>query len=374
MSEENITPQSAQPESKPAVSSAPKPVLKKPVPPAPAAKPAAVSAAKPAAAPAAAKPTIKIGAKPAVKVPRIDLAAKTADEAAQPVPAKPAGEADLGTLKQAMQKTSAQIDSARKELQKPAAPADKKGTMFMDVESMESAPKPPAVEQKKQTSRISTASAVPPPAKESLDEFTPAPPSSLAKNATMFMNIDDDLGEAPGKHETKKQTARIDVSSAMPSARETGRIGETPATIKIKRPVTTTTARKPPARPPEPMLPHSVLSQQPAPSMVSEGKKSETSRIELPPDAARPPTRKKTVKIKRPDGSDMSSPKLTLARPLTSSFQAAQVELPAKLAQEEAGMGFSIVSIAATIVIGVLVYVFMAQVLANGLPFPSPIN
>lgn len=373
MSEENKTPQSAQPDSKPAAASAPKPVLKKP-----ALKPPVTAA--PAAAPSAAKPTIKIGARPVAKTPRIDLAAKTADDAAQPAPAKPAGEADLTTLKQAMQKTSAQIDSARKELQKPAAPApaqaEKKGTMFMDVESLEAPPKPPLAEQKKQTSRISTASAVPPPArpKESLDDFTPAPPSSLAKNATMFMNIEDDLGEAPAKAETKKQTARIDISTAIPSPRETGRIGETPATIKIKRPVTTTTARHTPVRPPEPAVLQSVLSQQPAPAMVAEGKKSETSRIELPPDAVRPATRKKTVKIKRPDGSEMGAPKLTLARPVTSTFQAAQVEMPAKPEREEAGMAFSIISIAATIVLCVLIYVFLAQVLANGLPFPSPIN
>ena len=396
MSEENKTPPSAQPNSKPAGAPAPKPALKKP------------ALKKPAAAGSSpAGPTIKIGARPVAKTPRIDLADKTADEAAQPAPAKPAGEADLGTLKQAIQKTSAQIESARKDLQKPPAPvsdirekevppapgkkatmfmdvdaiasaepAAKKATMFMDVDSAEAEKPqpPPPVDAKKKTSRISTASAVPPAPQETLDEFTPAPSASLAKNATMFMNIEDDLGEAP-QTQPKKQTARIDISSAIPSPRDTTKISAgAPATIRIKRPVTTSTARKPPARPPEPMVPHSVLGQQPGSAMMAEGKKSETSRIELPPDAVRPPTRKKTVKIKRPDGSDAGVPKLSLQRPVTSSFQAAQVEIPAKPEKEEAGIAFSIVSIAATIVLCVLVYVFLAQVLANGLPFPSPIN
>ncbi|HPA78219.1 MAG TPA: hypothetical protein PLT67_02945, partial [Kiritimatiellia bacterium] len=252
----------------------------------------------------------------------------------------------------------------------------KKATMFMDVDSAEAEKPqpPPPVDAKKKTSRISTASAVPPAPQETLDEFTPAPSASLAKNATMFMNIEDDLGEAP-QTQPKKQTARIDISSAIPSPRDTTKISAgAPATIRIKRPVTTSTARKPPARPPEPMVPHSVLGQQPGSAMMAEGKKSETSRIELPPDAVRPPTRKKTVKIKRPDGSDAGVPKLSLQRPVTSSFQAAQVEIPAKPEKEEAGIAFSIVSIAATIVLCVLVYVFLAQVLANGLPFPSPIN
>ena len=377
MSEENKTPPSAQPNSKPAGAPAPKPALKKP------------ALKKPAAAGSSpAGPTIKIGARPVAKTPRIDLADKTAEEAAQPAPAKPAGEADLGTLKQAIQKTSAQIESARKDLQKPAASAsdirettappaaEKKATMFMDVDSAEAEKPqpPPPVDAKKKTSRISTASAVPPAPQETLDEFTPAPSASLAKNATMFMNIEDDLGEAP-QTQPKKQTARIDISSAIPSPRDTTKISAgAPATIRIKRPVTTSTARKPPARPPEPMVPHSVLGQQPGSAMMAEGKKSETSRIELPPDAVRPPTRKKTVKIKRPDGSDAGVPKLSLQRPVTSSFQAAQVEIPAKPEKEEAGIAFSIVSIAATIVLCVLVYVFLAQVLANGLPFPSPIN
>lgn len=397
MSEEEKTPQSAQPDNTPEGASAPKPVFKKP------------ALKKPApAGPSPVKPTIKIGAKPVAKTPRIDLADKTAEEASQPAPAKPSGEAEMGALKQAIQKKSPQMESARKDLQKPTTPqqdirekeippeaAGKKATMFMDVDAIspaeaaakkatmfmdvdkaetENPPPPPAVDAKKKTSRISTSAATPPPPQDTLDEFTPAPSASLAKNATMFMNIEDDLGDAP-KPQPKKQTARIDISSAIPSPRDTSKIGgAAPATIRIKRPVTTTTARKPPARPPEPMVTHSVLSQQPGAAMMAEGKKSETSRIELPPDAVRPPTRKKTVKIKRPDGSDAGSPRLTLQRPVTSTFQAAQVELPAAAAKEEAGIAFSIVSIAATIVLGVLVYVFLAQVLANGLPFPSPIN
>ena len=111
MSEEEKTPQSAQSDNTAGGASSQKPVFKKP----------ALKKAAPAGTPPG-KPTIKIGAKPVAKTPRIDLADKTAEEASQPAPAKPSGEAEMGALKQAIQKTSAQMEPARKDLQKPSTP------------------------------------------------------------------------------------------------------------------------------------------------------------------------------------------------------------------------------------------------------------
>jgi len=205
-----------------------------------------------------------------------------------------------------------------------------------------------------------------------------------AKSATAPMP----RASIPDLDAAKKQTARIDLQEVLggdedifkrrtaildPSKIQAAEAASVPKTIRIKRPDGATGLIKPVS---EPMTPSEPVA--------AEARKSETARIELPPEvaetaAAEAPTRRKTIRIKRPEGGGpgmarpmvVSQPSLTISR---AEPGAPRVGAPA---EEEAGTLFSVFALAALLVACVLIYVLAAQVgtvetlAAPHMPFPG---
>jgi hypothetical protein len=203
-------------------------------------------------------------------------------------------------------------------------------------------------QRKAETTRIDLAAAAP----------KPAPRIDL----TQEVGISDDL--------FKRNTMAVGVSSPPqqpipPMTR--------PKTIQVKRPG---------SKPAEEQITTTGASAE----SVSEAKKSETARIDLPPEGSdRPTTRPKTIRIKRPDGTSGRKP-LMIARPadeMASGTAASPVSpvMEEGFAVSEAGGGeeegagtvFSILALVALLVTCVVVYVLAAQTIALDLPFPGRI-
>jgi hypothetical protein len=126
------------------------------------------------------------------------------------------------------------------------------------------------------------------------------------KNQTSRIDISTVLDEDEEEDIFKRRTAMLDPSRFTGGDQQQG--GAAPRTIRIKRPGTPPTA--PTAVLPTESHPAAATNVPPTQQMaaspiVDEARKSETSRIDLPPEAMakRPQTRRKTLKIKRPDGT-----------------------------------------------------------------------
>ena len=248
---------------------------------------------------------------------------------------------------------------------------------------------------KKTTVRIETAAGMSPIKEEDKQE--------AAKKSTVRVQIDEERAkgdtarlDAAGllvDQESKKKTSRIDLkevlgededifkrrtalldASKFAAAAQAG--AGAPRTIKIKRPDTPPTTVMKPA--PAEAAPAEAEAVQVTPLTSSlEGKKSETARIDLPPEVTdQPPTRRKTIRIKRPEGTSSSKP-LVISR--TTESVASESAVLAGPAAEEAGPVFSWVAIVAVLVSFVLIYALAAQVstiqtlAAPILPFPGGI-
>ena len=200
----------------------------------------------------------------------------------------------------------------------------------------------------------------------------------MAKKQTARVELDTAV-PAAAVQEAKKTTARIELGDAIgigrPSAEPVAPGSrQIPRTVRIKQPEMppTITMKKPPM--PVPMG---------TPTPAGEVRKSETARIELPPETIveQPVTRRKTIRIKRPG---VEGEETTPARP---ALQIARVpgetvtEQPPTLMEEglaitapegeEPGILFTLCALAALIIFSVLIYVLLAQTLAPNLPFPG---
>lgn len=165
-----------------------------------------------------------------------------------------------------------------------------------------------------------------------------------------------DVGEvAAGESEDvfKRRTIPVGIPTPPPAA------AAKPKTIQVKKPA---------MRPGEP----SLAATPPAEETVSEAKKSETARIDLPPDVGeRPATRPKTIRIKRPDGTTARKA-LTIARPSEEEAPVALgAAVGAEAGEEEPGTVYSVLALVALLVTCVLLYVLAAQSFAPDLPFPG---
>lgn len=151
----------------------------------------------------------------------------------------------------------------------------------------------------------------------------------------------------------KRKTIPVGIPTPPPAA------AAKPKTIQVKRPGTG----------------DSVITPAPAAEAVAEARKSETARIDLPPDVGeRPTTRPKTIRIKRPDGTSARKA-LTISRPPESEAPAeAEVAMPTVGDEEDAGSLFSVVALVAVLVTCVLLYVLAAQTIAPDLPFAGKIG
>jgi hypothetical protein len=204
----------------------------------------------------------------------------------------------------------------------------------------------------------------------------------MTKRTTMRVELDSE------EQKKKKETARLPISDI--AKRSTAKIdvdeiseGEKDDVFKRKTipvGVPTPPPTAPPTRPPT-VTHRPKTTQFKSPAMASsaksdtaalEAKKSETARIDLPPEAEeRPVTRPKTIRIKRPDGTTARK-QLTISRTEEASVpEVARVSGGAD--SEDVGALFSICAMAAALVSVVLVYVLLAQTVVTALPFPGKI-
>ncbi|MBN1673063.1 MAG: hypothetical protein JXR37_18600 [Kiritimatiellae bacterium] len=170
----------------------------------------------------------------------------------------------------------------------------------------------------------------------------------------------------------KDKTSRIplDAADAEPPADQPA-----PKTIRLKRPSSPSTVKLPRSggesaaddeeKKMKGMTSRIVL---PEPESVEDTSKSATQRIEIPTSApteqAGGATRRKTIRIKRPEApSTVRS--VTIAR----TAEEAAKEAEAASAEDEPGVIFLLASIAAVIIVGVLVYALCIQVFQLDWPF-----
>lgn len=246
---------------------------------------------------------------------------------------------------------------------------------------------------KKSTTRIPS-----PAVQEAMAELTAAEEIEAAKKSTVRVHVeeiakgdtqrlDTQLTDHAVEPDAKKKTARIDLNEVLQGddsdifKRRTALLDATkfppgtvtssaaqmsgPRTIRIKQSdAPSTSILKKPAPPAATEIDEPI-----SPEMA--GKKSETARIDLPPEAvgAQPPTRRKTIRIKRPEGGGVGGPSkaLVVSRSEEPSF-APTVE---RTEEEGPGAAFSVIALVATLVSIVLIYVLLAQTVSSGLPFPG---
>lgn len=212
---------------------------------------------------------------------------------------------------------------------------------------------PAAAEIKKATGRI--AGAQPPATQEAKKETAKV---EVGEPSTFVTAPASSAPDHP-----KKQTARIDLAEVMQGgagpAAPAAAAPSPPKTIRIKMPSTvvppTTILRKPPE-------PATVALPGAGPIEA----KSETARIELPPDAvAEPTTQRKTIRIKRAGAgmTTMAGKPLVVARTPSISTEPSEETVAAVTPVEpEAGTLYAVIALAAVLVVCVLVYALAAQV------------
>ncbi len=172
--------------------------------------------------------------------------------------------------------------------------------------------------------------------------------------ATMAVDLDDDAKKG-GTEAPKAETARID-------APDTESTPTRPRTVKLKRaPVTAAPTR--------------VLKKMPsAPS--GEDKKGATSKLDLPDTGggARPVTRPKTIRIRRPESAAARGQQISVARPsgtAAPTVSPAGVPAAAMVGAEAPGAGYAVMAFLAMVASLVLVYALLYQSYLPDLPVPS---
>ena len=234
--------------------------------------------------------------------------------------------------------------------------------------------------------------------------------AELVKKSTSRITMDEQVRksesiriELPPDESAKRRTAKIDTAEikiapapapaaapAIPTAPPTvpPTIKSTPIpqrgprTVQL-RPVPPPTVSAAPAHPPAHPVAHPPATGAfaPAAPTSTEAKKSETARIDLPPDIGQESlastARPKTIRIKRPDGTSARKA-LTIARPSDEArpaeaeiMAASVVEAPE--AEEGPGAGFAIAALAAVLVTAVLIYVLLGQTFMPTIPFAGRI-
>ena len=210
-----------------------------------------------------------------------------------------------------------------------------------------------------------------------------------AKKSTVRVQIDEDHAKgdtarldtksiAGAEESAKKRTARIDLSevldesddifkrrTALMDAGKLAGVTETqgvPRTVRIRRPETppTNALRKPaPVAEEEATVAAVTIMEQ------ETSRKSETARIDLPPEATeQPPTRRKTIRIKRPEGIVTSRPLI-----IGSAKSVAGTSGPTAISkEEETGALFSVMALVA-ILIGIALITVQSLTLRSFLQY-----
>ncbi len=192
------------------------------------------------------------------------------------------------------------------------------------------------------------------------------PVSERAKQSTSRIAIDA-AASSENEDVFKKRTPPVAVPSLSPPPPPAPR---TP-TVSLPRPKTM--VMRPAVQRPVSAAPKVNVTPV-APAAVSEAKKSETARLDLPPETVedRPTTRPKTIRIKRPDGTTARKP-LMISRPDEAGAAPAVAagEAVEVAGDDTPGAVFAIAALLAVLVTAALVYLLVAQTVAPTLPLPG---
>ncbi|HMP88851.1 MAG TPA: hypothetical protein PJ991_01555 [Kiritimatiellia bacterium] len=252
-----------------------------------------------------------------------------------------------------------------------------------------------SAEKKSDTTRIDLSAAKPPPSIVDKKDL-PADADDYFKRSTMRIDIPPGHGAPMGgkKSDTtridipatsgdasKQQTSKIDLSSAASSTDDVFKAKTIPVGVPTPPPVAppgrpkTIQMKRPAAAPGESI----IVSPETTANATEQARKSETARIDLSADNVdRPATRPKTIRIKRPDGTS-GRKALAIARPSDEETPTPSEEtvsppiVDTADSDNEPGVFVGIISIAALVVAGILLYVLLAQTMAPNLPFPGRI-
>ncbi len=205
---------------------------------------------------------------------------------------------------------------------------------------------------KKSTVRVQIEDAAKGDTQQILLQRQKAAASPEGKTRTSQININEIL---PGEDQDifKRRTTLLDPSKYGAAAAAPAAPTPIPRTIRIKEGPPTTTFQKPQEAPPAAVVPLAAPE-------VEVARKSETSRIELPPEAgaAQPPTRRKTIRIKRPEGGT-GTKTLIVARP-EDADESSEPTITFK-PQAELGALWSLVALATLLITaGVITYQILA--------------
>ncbi len=162
----------------------------------------------------------------------------------------------------------------------------------------------------------------------------------------------------PASQQTKRQTSRISLQEAFSAQVE----GHAPA------PQTAPGAEATP-----PAGPKTIRIKRPGDGVTSLGTTAGADTAESPDSEAGPPTQRKTIKLKRPGGGDVESGRLAVTLPKAAAdFAAAQAA--GESTEDEPGATFGILSLVATLVCAVLIYLLCVQALPSlGLSWPGQV-
>lgn len=181
--------------------------------------------------------------------------------------------------------------------------------------------------------------------------------SDAAKKSTTRIELSgSDLAAA-----AKKQTSRIDLKTVLQAesaapAKPAAAAPGAPKTIRIRR----DGMAAPVPVVPVPEEPGTGIQDQPEPAVI---RKSETSRIELPAEVAeQPPTQKKTIRIKRPEGAGGKPVVITSGGGATSMVPAALQRAPSRKDEDEPGSLYGALALVAALLLIVVLYVLIGQV------------
>ena len=181
--------------------------------------------------------------------------------------------------------------------------------------------------------------------------------AELAKKSTAQLDVQSMISEEPKTAPGMQETMHIDMEGKVKPKPE--------GTIKIERPAS--------------MAPPSATMQITLPSEFADAEKSKTARIELPREitSTTPPSQRKTIRIKRPDGAPGGAP---AARPALSVARKPGGPVTTKAADQEEALSAvgteapsTITGLAALIAVllSIAVVYLLVATLSSGLPFPG---
>ncbi len=211
----------------------------------------------------------------------------------------------------------------------------------------------------------------PTPAESAVDDDQGGPKTIRLQRPGAAPSITVVKPAATSQQAAKSQTSRIPLEKVLKSGSSSGVTGV--KTIRLKKPGEEKTAR--------------ASTTEPA-SAEYQAAKSRTARLDIPAEDtsggdSAPPTQRKTIRIKRADGTTSGAPARTLSLARTKTDGDAQPRTaddpspvtPRPPSQRDPGLVFTLATLAAVAVAGVLVYVMATQAFPDaGLVWPGQVQ